>query len=62
MIQAFNVDKMEEPNCAFAQAGDKVAIKWLMVGGICIRFGADFHHCNFLGSQAFLNGDLTPLD
>jgi hypothetical protein len=46
MIWAFNVDKMEEPSCAFTQAGDKVAIKWLMVEGICIRFGAYFHHCN----------------
>jgi hypothetical protein len=46
VIKAFNVDKLEEPSCAFAQAGDKVSIKWLMVGGICIRFGSDFHHCN----------------
>jgi hypothetical protein len=29
MIQEFNDDKMEEPNCSFAQAGDKVIIKWL---------------------------------
>jgi hypothetical protein len=36
MIQAFNVDKLEEPNGAFTQAGDKVTIKWLMVEGICI--------------------------
>jgi hypothetical protein len=36
VIQAFNDDKLEEPSCAFAQAGDKVAIKWLTVGGIYI--------------------------
>jgi hypothetical protein len=47
VIQAFNDDKLEEPSCAFTQDGDKVSIKWLMVGGICIQFGADFHHCNF---------------
>jgi hypothetical protein len=45
-IKAFNDDKLEEPSCAFAQDGDKVSIKWLIVGEICIRFGGDFHHCN----------------
>jgi hypothetical protein len=47
VIQEFSDDKLEEPSFAFTHAGDKVTIKWLMVGGICIRFGADFHHCNF---------------
>jgi hypothetical protein len=36
VIKAFNIDKMEDPSCAFAQFGDKVTIKWLTVGGICI--------------------------
>jgi hypothetical protein len=36
VIQTFNDDKMEEPSFDFAQAGDKVAFKWLKVGGICI--------------------------
>jgi hypothetical protein len=53
VIQEFNEDKLEDPSCAFTQAGDKVAIKWLIVERICIRFGADFHHCNFPFIQAF---------
>jgi hypothetical protein len=36
MMRVFNVDKLEKPSCAFAQARDKVSIKWLMVGRICI--------------------------
>jgi hypothetical protein len=36
MVQAFNDDKLEEPNCASAQAGDKVSIKWLTAGRIYI--------------------------
>jgi hypothetical protein len=46
MIKEFNADKLEEPSCAFTEAGDKVSIKWLMVGGICIRFRSYFHHFN----------------
>jgi hypothetical protein len=46
VIQALIEDKMEEMRYAFAQAGDKVAINRLTTEGICIRFGADFHHCN----------------
>jgi hypothetical protein len=46
VIQALIEDKMEEPNHAFAQDGDKVTINRLTTEGICIRFGADFHHCN----------------
>jgi hypothetical protein len=41
VIQALIEDKLEEPNRAFAQAGDKVAINRLMVEWICIRFGAE---------------------
>jgi hypothetical protein len=46
VIQAFIEDKMEEPNHAFAQAGDKVTINRLTTEGICIQFGEYFHHCN----------------
>jgi hypothetical protein len=42
MIQALIEDKMEEPNHAFAQAGDKVTINRLTTKWICIRFGAEF--------------------
>jgi hypothetical protein len=36
VIHEFNDDKMEEPSFSFTQDGDKVSIKWLMVGGIFI--------------------------
>jgi hypothetical protein len=42
VIQALIEDKMEEPNRAFAQAGDKVTINRLTTKWICIRFGAEF--------------------
>jgi hypothetical protein len=41
-IQTLIEDKLEEPNRAFAQAGDKVAINRLMKKWICVRFGAEF--------------------
>jgi len=47
MIQALIENKLEEPNRAFAQAGDKVAINMMTTEEICIRFGEDYHHCNF---------------
>jgi hypothetical protein len=47
VIQALIEDKLEEPNRAFAQDEDKVAINRPTTEGICIRFEEDFHHCNF---------------
>jgi hypothetical protein len=41
MIQTLIEEKMEEPDHALAQAGDKVAINRLTMKWICVRFGAE---------------------
>jgi hypothetical protein len=54
MIKEINADRLEDPSCAFTQDGDKVAIKQLMVGGICIYSDHISIIVIYLSIQAFL--------